>query len=565
MISINLFLAIFGLCFSQGFAQSLWRRGGHAAIIANNWLYIDGGDVDYRVNNVSGRWDRENITSAIDLSKDWTNSTLSLVQTTRPSNADALLAESLWFDEKTNSVYCFGGLRSYATSRLAALRPPIESIWGFKLNDQGTAMWDQVIGPLTQTPFPNTIHRIARGMSVTDGNRAYYLGGFYSGETSPSSFYTNAKDRAPSPGLLVFDFNTLTFTNSSDGGYLAPQISGRTDRPAGAMIHMSMYGDDGILGILPSGRNRQDFAFNNITLYDKKTQKWYSQTTSGDIPEPRSYFCADGVAGDEKNTFEIFLHGGVVNNVFNAPAPNSDQVYILSIPLFRWFKANNTSIDSRAGHTCHIKNNQIIMIGGQNPIYKDQDDNEKSADPWLQGIGVFDIKSLRFKDSYQAKANAYETPDFIKQYYRIAGNQLPSWMSTAVKELFEGKSESSSNTTNSTTSSSITQSHRLSHGAVAGITVGCIAFVVIVAAGATFTTKHKSEKSKLFELSDRSPQMSSQMSPSESQCIELSALQRPNEMWTEHQDRTELPHTQRSRRFAEEPNSRASIALELPE
>ena len=60
------------------------------------------------------------------------------------------------------------------------------------------------------------------------------------------------------------------------------------------------------------------------------------------------------------------------------------------------------------------------MIGGQNPAYWNLLDNEKFADPWLQGIGVFDIKSLRFKDSYQAKANAYETPDFIKQYYRTA-------------------------------------------------------------------------------------------------------------------------------------------------
>lgn len=107
--------------------------------------------------------------------------------------------------------------------------------------------------------------------------------------------------------------------------------------------------------------------------------------------------------------------------MFDGSAPNSDQVYILSIPSFRWFKANYTSTDSRAGHTCHIKNNQIIMIGGQNPSYKNQfNDNPNSVDPWLQGIGVFDTKSLRFKDSYQANADAYETPEVIKQYYETA-------------------------------------------------------------------------------------------------------------------------------------------------
>lgn len=142
-------------------------------------------------------------------------------------------------------------------------------------------------------------------MSASDGNRAYYLGGFYSGETSPSSSAMQAGDRIPSPGLLIFDFHTLTLTNSSDSGYLAPRVSTRPDWPPGAMINISTYGDDGILVILPSGRDRQDFAFNNITLYDKKNKNWYSQTTSGDIPQARSYFCAVGVGGDDKNTFEM--------------------------------------------------------------------------------------------------------------------------------------------------------------------------------------------------------------------------------------------------------------------
>lgn len=122
----------------------------------------------------------ENFTYGIDLSKDWTNSTLSLVQTTRPSDAAALSSESLWFDEKRNSIYCFGGLKSYATTALRRLSPPIESIWGFKQNDEGSAVWYQVIGPVSKTPFPPNIRRIARGISASDGNRAYYLGGFQS-------------------------------------------------------------------------------------------------------------------------------------------------------------------------------------------------------------------------------------------------------------------------------------------------------------------------------------------------------------------------------------------------
>ena len=248
---------------------------------------------------------KENTTYGIDLSKDWTNSTLDLVQTTRPSDAVALVSESLWFDEQQNSIYCFGGLKSYANEVLNSLAPPVESIWGFKQNDNGSAAWYQVIGPVSTTPFPPNVHRIARGMSASDGNRAYYLGGFYSGVTSPSTSDVYSGDRIASPGLLMFDFNTYTITNSSDGGYLSSQITKAGDWPPGAMINIPAYGDDGILVVLPSGRDRQDFAFNNITLYDKQNQKWYSQITSGDIPQPRSNFCAAGVEGDGKNSFEM--------------------------------------------------------------------------------------------------------------------------------------------------------------------------------------------------------------------------------------------------------------------
>ncbi|MCJ1268773.1 hypothetical protein MMC22_008661 [Lobaria immixta] len=511
----------------------------------------------------------DNTTYGIDLSKDWANSTLNLVQTTRPPDAVALLSESLWFDEKQNSIYCFGGRNSYANGALNSLAPPVESIWGFKQNDNGSAAWYQVIGPVSTTPFPTNIHRLTHGISASDGSRAYYLGGLYSGDTSPSTSNVNPKDLINPPGLLIFDFNTYTITNSSDGGYLSPQISGSGDSPPGTMINIPTYGDNGILVILPSGRDRQDSAFNNITLYDKQNQKWYSQITSGDIPQPRFSFCAAGVEGDGKNSFEIFMHGGVINNVVGSQAANSDQVYILSLPSFRWFRANYTSAHSRGGHTCHIKNSQMIMIGGQDPTHSvnwlgDADGpKDLFADPWLQGIGVFDMKALRFQDSYQAKARAYETPDFIKTYYSTAGNQYPSsWTSAAVKELFERKTNSSSNTTNPITSSPSSTStpssrQKLSHGMVAGIVVGCTAITVLCAVGAAFTLKRRSKSIKSTEVPSHSPHML----PSEPQFTELSAEHRAQELLNEHHHRTELPDT--STKSAAELSSGAPIGQEL--
>ena len=113
-----------------------------------------------------------------------------------------------------------------------------------------------------------------------------------------------------------------------------------------------------------------------------------------------------------------FVHGGVIDNVdvlnpqSSIQASNSDQMYILSLPSFRWFLGANTSIDSRSFHTCHATNSsQMIMIGGTDPTYL------KKKDPWPQGIGVFDMTALKFKDSYEAKAGPYKTPDVVKRYY----------------------------------------------------------------------------------------------------------------------------------------------------
>lgn len=57
----------------------------------------------------------------------------------------------------------------------------------------------------------------------------------------------------------------------------------------------------------------------------------------------------------------------------------------------------------------------MIMIGGQNPTYPLQG----PSDPWSQGIGVFDMTALKFKDSYRANAGTYKTPYMIKKYHSI--------------------------------------------------------------------------------------------------------------------------------------------------
>lgn len=98
-------------------------------------------------------------------------------------------------------------------------------------------------------------------------------------------------------------------------------------------------------------------------------------------------------------------------------------IYVLSLPAFRWFRANHTSDSPRIFHTCHAtKTRQMIMIGGTNPLHSTFFDSNgdiggEPQDPWDQGIAVFDMTALKFQNSYQFRASLYEPPYAVQQYY----------------------------------------------------------------------------------------------------------------------------------------------------
>ena len=210
-------------------------------MIAHDWLYIDSGEVSLTQGKYSpgtfqskqfrmSLWiiiltvnGTENATFGIDLSKDWTNASLTFIRTERPRISDTVSAPALLFDNGANWIYRFGGHIGPATS------------------------------PSASVEFYNT-------------------------------------------GLLRFNFKTLTLTNSSELG--SPLLGG-------ALLNVPIYGPNGILIVLGGLDNDQRVGFNNISVFDKNEQKWYSQVAEGDIPQPRSLFCAVGVQGKAHATFEM--------------------------------------------------------------------------------------------------------------------------------------------------------------------------------------------------------------------------------------------------------------------
>lgn len=232
----------------------------------------------------------ENSTIGIDLSKDWTNTSLTSIHTERPSGLFSLSSEALWFDDKRNVIYSFGGdnLDMYYKNLF-------DLIQSFTLDGKGSGEWIETVGRVGKTPFPSDIHSPSSGMFTNDVDDAYYLGGWISfGKTSfgPGDHHNNTD-------LLKFNFESLTITTLESPDLMIDY---------GALVNVPIYGPNGVL-LAFGGKNGQTYrfgvGFNNINVFDKKEGKWYSQIAEGDIPLPRVWFCAVGVHDKRRTSFEM--------------------------------------------------------------------------------------------------------------------------------------------------------------------------------------------------------------------------------------------------------------------
>ena len=120
-----------------------------------------------------------------------------------------------------------------------------------------------------------------------------------------------------------------------------------------------------------------------------------------------------------------------------------DEVYVLSLPGFVWFKADYTSVDPRIYHTCHVVGNQMLSIGGLKPSLAKISTAVNDTDLFWEGIKVFDMTALEWTNYYNASSAPYNPSKVISDYY---GGELgfPSWSLPAVENLFINRTLSKS-------------------------------------------------------------------------------------------------------------------------
>ncbi len=142
---------------------------------------------------------------------------------------------------------------------------------------------------------------------------------------------------------------------------------------------------------------------------------------------------------------ERFVYGGSTNSTYDLNAADDEgylNVYALSLPAFRWFKSNSSTTTRRACNTCSvIGKRQMVSIGGRLPSSLEALGAEQ--DPWVSGLGVFDMTDFAWVDHYDAAAAAYESPDVVKAYY-ANDYEAPNFSDATLASVF-GKYHRESN------------------------------------------------------------------------------------------------------------------------
>ena len=411
---------------------------------------------------------------SIDLSQNWVNATVVIYSITKPNGVPNLNYGALWYDESTELLYTGYTGTSSSFDVDSHPPPPPESIWTFKPDNLGSGTWNQTIS--SNASVWNTIVRMSRGYQAYGNGSAYVLGGIAQ-LRGPVTFY---------PGMIKFDMSSQVFSNiSSETGATSPSGNPGWN---GAMQYVPTFGPEGVFIVMGGWDENGLIDLGYVQVYNPASGLWYNQTTTGSKPASRVEFCTAGAASTN-NTYEIFVYGGHTGHL-GPPSVPCDTVNILSLPAFNWFSVAYNPQNPRGGHTCEaVGGSQIAIVGGfdANPegaagSYIDLVESRFStADPFTQGLAIFDLRTLDFAAEYIAGGAAvYEPNEVITQFYaqRSYVGNLVQGVAQLMKEMHFPPSTSSNSTASNTTltspsSSSPPNSPHTNHaGAMAGGVIG---------------------------------------------------------------------------------------------
>ncbi len=174
------------------------RRPSHAAIVAGNYLYVDGGEVTMwngegnglQATNPQSRGglltQADNYTYSIDLSSSWTNSSLTLTQIAK--SAPVLNTGALWLDASGDIFYAYDGSISGAPPTWYNNEVPTNSVWQFSPSGD-SGLWS--LAPVAPSSNFSVRSRVSQAAYAYGNGLGFALGGI---ENAATELYTDIND-----------------------------------------------------------------------------------------------------------------------------------------------------------------------------------------------------------------------------------------------------------------------------------------------------------------------------------------------------------------------------------
>lgn len=148
-----------------------------------------------------------------------------------------------------------------------------------------------------------------------------------------------------------------------------------------------------------------------VSVYDIASKVWYEQPTTG-APGALAQGCTVVASAQDGSSHNIYWYGGF--DGLHLTDSFSDDVWVLSVPAFRWVKVySGTDQHARAGHRCTKPYpDQMFVIGGYSSLSGGQ---PACLDKGI--IQIFNLSSAQWMDSYDpTKWSNYSVPSAVYQY-----------------------------------------------------------------------------------------------------------------------------------------------------
>ncbi|KAL9943689.1 hypothetical protein ACHAQF_001881 [Verticillium nonalfalfae] len=388
-------------------------RWAHQAAQINGTLYIYGGQAKTRGDQEFNTWNKNFLT--LDLQNSWGIDEPKLTGLEIPDGPPAVSLGYLWQDY--DNLYLYGGQFAdnvddgsgepqYAT-------PDPMALWRYDIKNKEWSSFDDPRTSAgnysTQSDIPVQRAAEGAGLSVPELGLSWYFGGHLDVATTRgwsiqiARLFLSSLLEWTHPGFANTGVDTLHSSGAGEGGTYRNITEGGTqggenfpERADAVLIFVPGWGKRGVLIGLGGGANEQlTENMEKLDVYDIETSEWYKQETSGDKPPVRVNPCAVVASAPDASSFQIYLFGGQDLATDNQTQYN--DMYILTIPAFHWIRVDNGDSSSvpapRAGHTCTMRDGQMILVGG----YVGEDISCDSP-----GIYVFNASSLQWADKFNA-------------------------------------------------------------------------------------------------------------------------------------------------------------------